>query len=176
MAGCIIVLMKNKFVVLLSFLFISVFLFLFFSFGDEKKTDEEKFDKEIAVKTKEVKSDEKNIDIILNGTLVSCEIADTNEKRTKGLSGRTELEDGNGMLFVYPVSKKYAFWMRDMNFPIDIIWINKDFQVVYIKENATPESYPKLFKPEKPAQYVLEVPAFFARDNDVKVGDVASFP
>jgi uncharacterized membrane protein (UPF0127 family) len=176
MAGCIIVLMKNKFVVLLSFLFISAFLFLFFSFGGEKKTDEEKFDKEVVVKTKEVKSDEKNIDIILNGTLVSCEIADTNEKKKKGLSGRAELKDGNGMLFIFHISKRYAFWMRDMNFPIDIIWLDKDFKIVYIKENATPESYPKLFKSENLAQYVLEVPAFFARNNGTRVGDVASFP
>ncbi|MDX1535781.1 MAG: DUF192 domain-containing protein, partial [Candidatus Spechtbacterales bacterium] len=65
----------------------------------------------------------------------------------------------------------YSFWMKEMNFPIDIIWIGEDMRVVDITKNAKPESYPKRFSPSVLAQYVLEVVAGFSDEHGVEIGD-----
>ncbi len=122
-----------------------------------------------------VKTDFVFKDVSFGDVTVHTEIVDTDEKRRKGLSGRDNLKDGEGMLFIYDVPGIYGFWMPNMNFSIDIIWISEDLKIVYVKENATPESYPEVFASGKPAMYVLEVPAFFVRDNGIKIGDVVSF-
>ena len=83
----------------------------------------------------------------------------TQAAQQQGLSGRKYLENNTGMLFVFPKEDYYAFWMKDMLFPIDIIWMDKNYKIVYVKKNAQPcttFSCPK-FAPDKPAQYVLEV-------------------
>ncbi len=84
------------------------------------------------------------------------EIANSGEERTKGLSGRKKLEGIDGVLFVFPESDYHRIWMKDMNFPIDIIWIAEDLTVINIERNVRPESYPKIFKPERPARYAVE--------------------
>lgn len=91
-------------------------------------------------------------------TTLDIEIATTPAERERGLSGRTTpLTDSRGMLFVFDQPGTYAFWMPDMHFAIDMIWIGADGKIVDIKKNATPESYPSAFKPSAPAVYVLEV-------------------
>lgn len=89
-------------------------------------------------------------------------LARTPAERTRGLSGRERLAEGQGMLFIYEREDRYGFWMPDMRFSIDIIWLDADMRVVDVKENATPESYPEVFEPKAPALYVLEVPAGYA--------------
>lgn len=107
-------------------------------------------------------------------TTIEVGIAITPEERTQGLSGRPELPGGEGLLFIFEEPNYYGFWMPDMNFAIDIIWLDPAFNVVFIKENATPESYPSVFAPTTPAQYVLEVPAFYAANHGIKVGSHSS--
>lgn len=102
---------------------------------------------------------------------IQLEIADTPEKRVQGLSGRKELAQGQGMLFVFDTLQKAGIWMKDMNFPIDIIWFDEQKTVVYIKEHATPESFPEVFIPSTPASFVLEVPAGFAKERGIEMGD-----
>ena len=63
------------------------------------------------------------------------------------------------MLFVFPDNDQHGIWMKDMKFPIDIIWISENYNIVHVKKDATPESYPTVFKNSKPARYVLELPA-----------------
>jgi uncharacterized membrane protein (UPF0127 family) len=75
-----------------------------------------------------------------------------------------------GMLFIFPTPDQYAFWMKEMNFPIDILWVSTENKVVYIKENATPESYPELFSPEEDASVVLEVPSGDAKKYNFSIG------
>ncbi|MBU0612056.1 DUF192 domain-containing protein, partial [Patescibacteria group bacterium] len=84
-------------------------------------------------------------------------IALTKEEQKEGLSGKDILRDDEGMLFVFSNPEKYAFWMKNMNFPIDIIWIGEDLRVIYVKKDARPESYPEVFVPTENATYVLEV-------------------
>ncbi|MEZ0208944.1 MAG: DUF192 domain-containing protein [Candidatus Paceibacterota bacterium] len=93
---------------------------------------------------------------------IVAEVASTPASRELGLSGRSGLKEGKGMLFVFEHSGRYGFWMKDMNFPIDIIWINEDGVVVHIERGATPESYsdfnpPKTFVNTPDAKYVLEI-------------------
>ncbi|PIP73238.1 MAG: hypothetical protein COW88_02485 [Candidatus Lloydbacteria bacterium CG22_combo_CG10-13_8_21_14_all_47_15] len=112
------------------------------------------------------------------GTIsIVTEIADTPQERTTGLSGRTELTDGTGMLFVFDSPDMYGFWMKEMLFPIDIIWIGADGRIVWILPRVAPESYPTVFRPDRPAQYVLETPAGYAEMHSISVGDsVAGLP
>lgn len=108
---------------------------------------------------------------LANGTQVKAELARTPAEQHRGLSGRTSLVEGEGMLFLYPhESTVLGFWMPDMLIALDIIWLNSKFEVVTIKENATPESYPEIFYPTAPAQYVLEVPSGWTAQQGVQVG------
>lgn len=83
-------------------------------------------------------------------------IADTPQKRTLGLSGKERLEKNEGMLFIFDRPDLYQFWMKDMNFAIDIIWIDENKQIVGKTENINPETYPKTFGPPQKIKYVLE--------------------
>lgn len=106
---------------------------------------------------------------------LNIEVADTDEERILGLSGRTSLGENDGLLFVFKKEGKYGFWMKDMNFPIDIIWIGKDKKIVHVESNVLPSSYPKVFFPQELSLYVLEVSAGFLNKNNIKIGDFVDF-
>ncbi|MDP1710262.1 MAG: DUF192 domain-containing protein [bacterium] len=108
---------------------------------------------------------------------IPVELADTNEKRTNGLSGKSSLEKESGMLFVF--EKKVVaptFWMKDMLIPLDIIWIGNG-KIVKIDKNVpapvaeTPDTKLVNYSPGTPIDYVLEVNAGFSDKNNFKVGD-----
>ena len=107
----------------------------------------------------------------IGDSVFNITVADTLNERTKGLSGREKLSFNEGLVFVFEKPGIYPFWMKDMNFPIDIIWIGEDFRIVYIKENATPESYPKTFTPDALSLYVFEVNAGTVAREKIKIGD-----
>jgi len=109
------------------------------------------------------------------GKKLKVDLALTPETQERGLSGRISLKDDEGMLFVFKNSGIYYFWMKEMNFPIDMIWIDENFNVIYIKKNATPESYPDSFGPNKNAKYVLEVVSNFSENNNLKEGEKVKF-
>ena len=99
-----------------------------------------------------------------NGQSILAEVADTKDKREDGLSGRTGIADGEGMLFIFDKPGRYAFWMKDMEFSIDIIWIAEDGTIVYSEKNVSPSTYfehtpPQAFMNTAAAKYVLELPA-----------------
>lgn len=104
---------------------------------------------------------------------IKVEVADTESLREQGLSGRSGLADGSGMLFVFQEMGKYGFWMKDMNFPIDIIWIQGN-KVADIDQSVSPDTYPQIFYPEVDVNFVLEAPSGFAKDKGLKVGDFFS--
>src|SRR3990167_982884 len=105
------------------------------------------------------------------GQNVRVEIADTPAERELGLSGRERLGEKEGMIFVFDSPGRHAFWMKDMLFPLDIIWLDENLKVIYIKKDARPESYPEIFLPGEDAKYVLEVVAGFADKYNLKEGD-----
>lgn len=103
-------------------------------------------------------------EIILPRGKIYAEVADTPASRALGLSGRAGLANDEGMLFVFDYPGKYGFWMKDMLFSIDMVWIAEDGTVVHIERDATPESYfnhtpPQTFVNTPDAKYVLELAA-----------------
>lgn len=113
--------------------------------------------------------------IAINGIIIKAELATTPEAQTLGLSGRESLKENEGMLFIFEKPSVYHFWMKDMNFPIDIIFFDENAKIVHIKENAQPESYPDLFGPKEDVKYVLETVAHFTSKNKIKIGDYLAF-
>lgn len=114
--------------------------------------------------------------VVINGHTIRVMIAATPAERTQGLSGTPSLKSGEGMLFVFPEEGVYSFWMKDMLFSIDILWISARGEVVHIEEGVSPNTYPTSFTSDIPAQYVLEVPAGFSHTYGIKIGDHATLP
>ena len=115
---------------------------------------------------------------------LNIEVVDTNAKRTEGLSGKEArqndpiglgLGENEGMLFVFDTEGYYGFWMKDMKFPIDMAWFDKDKKIIHIENALSPETYPKVFSPSASSLYVLEVQAGFLGKNNIKIGDLVAF-
>lgn len=113
--------------------------------------------------------------INIAGQNIKVELSISRDEQILGLSGREKLPDGTGMLFVFPKSEKHLFWMKDMKFDLDMIWIDEKLNVVYIKENARPELYPESYGPDVDAKYVFEINAGFAEKYNLKIGDRVEF-
>jgi len=117
--------------------------------------------------------------LIRIGTLaIPVEIAATEDAKEKGLSGRPLLPQNQGMLFLFEKPGIYRFWMPDMHFPIDIIWMDSTRTVVDISADVSNQfdpEHPRYYTPSSPARYVLEVNAGFAARNGINKGDVADF-
>lgn len=110
--------------------------------------------------------------VVLDGNIIHVAITDTPESRAQGLGGLSGLLSDEGMLFVFPRDGKYAFWMKEMQFSIDILWLSSDGRIIYIVPNLSPDSYPKSYVSNTPTRYVLELPAGYVAEHDVKVGDI----
>lgn len=106
---------------------------------------------------------------------IKVDLAKTAEQQEKGLSIKNSLKDNEGMLFIFSKASIHHFWMKGMVFPIDIIWINDDFKIIYIEKNVQPDSYPQTFGPNKESRYVLEIKALFSEKNNLKEGDIVQF-
>jgi uncharacterized membrane protein (UPF0127 family) len=104
------------------------------------------------------------------------EIADSEAERSLGLSGRKELDPNTGLLFVFPEAGFHGMWMKDMNFPIDIIWIDEALYVIGIEKNIYPDTYPKTFRPSKPALYAIETNIHYSDALDIHAGDNVNLP
>ncbi|MDO8481654.1 MAG: DUF192 domain-containing protein [bacterium] len=155
--------MKRKFIIVAALIFLTFVVATFFRIWNRGAI------------TDVLTSDSGSRTIQLAGKTIQVSIADTPEERAKGLSSRSSLSQGEGMLFVFDSDAKYQFWMKDMSFPIDILWISYKGEVVDIRENVSPETYPDIFTPNSPVRYVLELPAGFARAYSVKMGDIVGF-
>ncbi len=96
--------------------------------------------------------------------------------RTKGLSGVKQIDADEALLMAFPSEGKWSIWMKDMLFPIDIVWLNKDKKVIYIVKNASPEDSISLsHEPTSPAKYVVELPAGTVDNKAISVKSLAIF-
>jgi hypothetical protein len=104
-------------------------------------------------------------------------IADSFLKRMIGLMYRSNLPKGTCMLFMFQNQGRYGIWMRNMKFPIDILWLDANKKVVWIEENARPAGALEFnsYLPETEALYVIETTAGFVKRNIIKIGQKASF-
>jgi len=102
--------------------------------------------------------------------VVDAELADTPERQQRGLSGRRQLADGQGMLFPYDEPGLHGFWMPDMHFDIDILWIRAG-RIVHVEARVPHDDARTIYRPPEPADLVLEVPAGSAEHRGWRVGD-----
>jgi hypothetical protein len=108
----------------------------------------------------------------IGDTIVVAEVADTQALQVQGLSNRSSLPAGEGMLFVFDEEGGHSIWMKDMQFAIDIVWAASNGTIITIEERVSPNTYPQTFSAAEPrARYVLEVPAGFIDTTGVGVGD-----
>lgn len=105
-------------------------------------------------------------------TRIAVETAATAWQRAKGLSGRADLDQDSGMLFIFKEPARHGFWMRGMNFDLDFIWISGD-KVVEITENVGVERMD--IRPQQAIDKVLEVNSGFAAEHKIKVGDKVEY-
>lgn len=102
---------------------------------------------------------------------LKLKIIEEGDDLIRGLSGQSKIAKDEGLLFVFPTNKRAGIWMKDMNFPIDVMWIDENMKVVSIKENFLPTSYPEIAYPSQDSKYVLEVVAGFVTTNKILLGD-----
>lgn len=108
----------------------------------------------------------------------NIEVADEDKERVKGLSERKNLAEDKGMVFVFDKKGKYGFWMRNVNFPLDIIYISDD-TIVDIIKNAEPKALDAtdipIYEPKQEANYVLEINGGLSDKLEIQIGDKVKF-
>lgn len=106
----------------------------------------------------------------LGGQTFTLDIAASEAARTKGLSGRSTLPSGRGLLFVFEQASSACMWMKNMRFSIDIVWLDRQKRVVHTEQRVSPATYPAAFCSPRPARYVLELPQGSVETTGLKVG------
>jgi uncharacterized protein len=119
---------------------------------------------------------EARVTIYINDLAIPVTIADDPVERRQGLSNVKSLPSKEGKLFIFEKSDYYGFWMKEMLFPIDIIWIDETMKIVHIEENVLPSSYPTSYNPPVQARFVLELNAFFVDTFRLNIGDRVTIP
>jgi uncharacterized protein len=114
-----------------------------------------------------------------NGATIQAEIADTTEKRAKGLMYRDSLPKDRGMLFTFAEPQLWTFWMKNTRISLDIIWMDGKKRIVHIERNVptcprTDDGCPQ-YQPNDNAVYVLEVAAGIADTLKLQRGSVLKF-
>lgn len=112
--------------------------------------------------------------VSVNKTIFKAIFSDTEELRQNGLSGYTGLANDEVMVFIFEYPDLLGFWMKDMLFSIDMVWLDSNKKVVAIEKNVAPETFPQVFEPQTPALYVLEFNAGTAEHIGLKIGDTVS--
>ena len=107
---------------------------------------------------------------------IDVEIVDTEEARGQGLSGRESLGENDGMLFIFDDQNIAKFWMKDMNFPLDMIWINGN-KIVNITKNVPPEGAEpdNIYSSDYPIDVVLEVNGGYCDKHNIQEGDYITY-
>jgi uncharacterized membrane protein (UPF0127 family) len=116
------------------------------------------------------------IEVRLGSGVFTVRTATTDDAREKGLSKTAKLAPNNGLLLVFDEDAEWGIWMKDMKYPIDIIWLDSGKRVVHMVIDASPDVTPeKTFTPVSPARYVLEVPSGTIKSSAIKIGSQAEF-
>ena len=116
--------------------------------------------------------------LIIDNFKIFVDIALTDKQKQDGLSIKNFMNENEGMLFFLEEPRKASFWMKNMHFPIDIIWLDENFSIVHIEEELQPCTmafYCPSYNPLKESLYVLETIAGFANKHHLKIGDQMDF-
>jgi uncharacterized membrane protein (UPF0127 family) len=113
----------------------------------------------------------------LHGHCVQIEVVSRDLDMRRGLQHRDGLGKNQGMLFVFDKEDIRSFWMKDMKFPIDIVWLNakKEIISIYGSVPACAKEPCQVYEPQVKAQYVLEVVSGYALRHQWKIGDQFQF-
>ena len=106
--------------------------------------------------------------------VLRVEIADTPAKRTQGLQYRRDLDDDQGMLFIFPAETVQSFWMKNTPISLDIVFISRDLRIVGIVHQAVPFSIASL-SVSAPSQFVLEIKGGLSQRRGMAIGDSVRF-
>jgi hypothetical protein len=111
--------------------------------------------------------------VCFKNVCVKAEIADTEAERARGLMLRDSLQEMQAMLFIFPAEDYHSFWMKNTLIALDIIWLDSDSRIVYIKKGAPAckDVYCQSYTPDAKAKYVLEVNSGFIDKYRIKTGD-----
>ena len=116
--------------------------------------------------------------VTIDNQTFTVDTAKTEADQEQGLSGRQSLAKDHGMLFIFNKPDIYRFWMKDMKFPLDIIYIKND-KITTILDNlqnpSSPSDYLPVYQPDQPSDRVLEINAGLARKNNFKVNDTVTY-
>lgn len=137
-----------------------------------------KFMKEFFANANVIDSEYLKGSVIVDNYKILVDIALTDKQVQDGLAIKNSLNENEGMLFFLGEPRKASFWMKNMKFPIDIIWLNEKFSIVHIEQELQPcESvfYCKSYKPNSEALYVLETIAGFTKKHNLQIGDNVDF-
>ncbi|CAN5503142.1 hypothetical protein BH18THE1_BH18THE1_07660 [soil metagenome] len=113
--------------------------------------------------------------VLINGFKVLLAMASNDELRIKGLSGSEKLNENEGMLFLFDKPSKQGFWMNEMKYPIDIIWLDSNSSVVHIEKNLEPCKIflaCPVYNPQVDSLYVIELSAGFVDRHSIKNGTI----
>ena len=114
--------------------------------------------------------------IVINGHSFVLDVANTEALREKGLGGRESLASDRGMLFAFDGPGVYPFWMKDMKFPIDIVWLRAgSVSDVVTLPAPTGTAYIPTHVPSGPADAVLEFNAGIAEKTGLFPGTVVNY-
>lgn len=102
---------------------------------------------------------------------IKLEIARTSEEHQTGLMHRDSLEADSGMLFIFETEEVRTFWMKNTFIPLDIIFLDRNFEIVEIAENTEINQTVKRYSSKRPTLYVVEMNAGWSSRNNIEIGD-----
>ena len=105
---------------------------------------------------------------------LDIEIADSDYETQTGLMYRSGMAKNQAMLFIFDDNRMHSFYMKNTEFPLDILFINEDLKIVSYKENAQPLDESGISS-VYPIRYVLEVNSGLTKELGIAVGDSISF-
>lgn len=112
--------------------------------------------------------------LVVHGHRYRLTVADTDRARAKGLGNQSTMDNSQGMLFTFPAPENLCFWMKDMRFSLDMIWLDTSQRIVKIEQNVSPHTYPKTYCAPN-AQYVIELNAGQAKTAGLHIAQQLHF-
>ncbi len=103
------------------------------------------------------------------------DVADTPVALEKGLGGRSSMPSNKGMLFILASSSDNCFWMKDMKFPLDMVWLDNNGKVIHTAADVKPDSYPNQYCSEGQPKYVVELNAGNIKCGNIRDGQAILF-
>ena len=123
-----------------------------------------------------VVNDNEFVEASIGDSEITLEVVRSDEDKAQGLSGKPYIDDDYGMLFTYSRTGKRSFWMNEMNFPIDIIWVENG-EVVGLSQNVEVYDEGEVNRVEADvySDQVIEVAAGYCGRHGVEVGDEVGY-